>query len=159
MAEDSGVTEAGLKAKITDLLQATHVEIEDMSGIVAPLCPSIVLDFTELFTDHMHRWLWSSIFCHHSITTIREEDDPCKTPTGQYYIEKWSCCYSCLDPKMLYTWTVGEAKTRGKSGSSTRQRHNRRDCVRDQRLKDCQQDVMNILKNPSKDTGIRKCCQ
>lgn len=32
MAEASGVTEVSLKTKITELLHATHVEIEDMSG-------------------------------------------------------------------------------------------------------------------------------
>jgi hypothetical protein len=42
MAEESGVTEAGLKTKIIEQLQATHVKIEDMSGISAPPCPSIV---------------------------------------------------------------------------------------------------------------------
>lgn len=36
MAEDSGVTEAGLKTKLAELLQATHVEIEDMSGTFLP---------------------------------------------------------------------------------------------------------------------------
>jgi len=36
MAEDSGVTEAGLKSKLGELLQATHVEIEDMSGTLLP---------------------------------------------------------------------------------------------------------------------------
>jgi hypothetical protein len=42
MAEASGVTETSLKTKITELLQATHVEIEDVSGTFpAPLCPSI----------------------------------------------------------------------------------------------------------------------
>ena len=41
MAEESGVTEAGLKTKIVEVLQATHVEIEDMSGISAPPYPSI----------------------------------------------------------------------------------------------------------------------
>jgi hypothetical protein len=35
MAADSGVTEDGLKTKITDLLQATYVDIEDMSGTYA----------------------------------------------------------------------------------------------------------------------------
>jgi hypothetical protein len=39
MAEESGVTEAGLKAKIIEQLQATHVEIEDMSGIFCPTLP------------------------------------------------------------------------------------------------------------------------
>jgi hypothetical protein len=32
MAEESGVTEKGLKATLIEKLQATHVEIEDMSG-------------------------------------------------------------------------------------------------------------------------------
>jgi hypothetical protein len=36
MTEASGVTEADLKAKIIEQLQATHVEIEDMSGISNP---------------------------------------------------------------------------------------------------------------------------
>jgi hypothetical protein len=39
MAEESGVTETGLKAKIIEQLQATHVEIEDMSGIFCPTLP------------------------------------------------------------------------------------------------------------------------
>jgi hypothetical protein len=37
MAEASGVTEATLKIKLVELLQATHVEIEDVSGTAAPL--------------------------------------------------------------------------------------------------------------------------
>jgi hypothetical protein len=36
MAEDSGVTADGLKLKITEQLQATYVEIEDMSGLSIP---------------------------------------------------------------------------------------------------------------------------
>jgi len=32
MADSSPVTEASLKSKLTDTLQATHVSIEDMSG-------------------------------------------------------------------------------------------------------------------------------
>jgi hypothetical protein len=39
MAEESGVTEAGLKAKIVEQLQATHVDIEDMSGIFCSTLP------------------------------------------------------------------------------------------------------------------------
>jgi hypothetical protein len=33
MAESPAITEGVLKMKITELLQALHVEIEDMSGI------------------------------------------------------------------------------------------------------------------------------
>jgi stress-induced morphogen len=39
MAEESGVTENVLRTKITQQLQATHVEIEDMSGILCPTMP------------------------------------------------------------------------------------------------------------------------
>jgi len=39
MAEESGVTEASLKAKIADLLQATYIEIEDMSGTYPAIAP------------------------------------------------------------------------------------------------------------------------
>jgi hypothetical protein len=37
MAEAPGITEDGLKKKITDLLQASYVDIEDMSGNIMPL--------------------------------------------------------------------------------------------------------------------------
>ena len=39
MAEASGVTEGDLKAKLIEILQATHVEIEDMSGNFYPTIP------------------------------------------------------------------------------------------------------------------------
>lgn len=39
MADPSGVTEASLKSKLIELLQATHVEIEDMSGTSTPTTP------------------------------------------------------------------------------------------------------------------------
>lgn len=37
MAEAPGITEDSLKKKITDLLQASYVDIEDMSGNVVLL--------------------------------------------------------------------------------------------------------------------------
>jgi hypothetical protein len=42
MAE-SGVTEAGLKATLAEKIQAVHVDIEDMSGMLPhqPLAPSL----------------------------------------------------------------------------------------------------------------------
>lgn len=41
MAEEAGVSEADLRKKLIELLQATYVDIEDMSG--ALLCPTIPL--------------------------------------------------------------------------------------------------------------------
>jgi len=48
MAEESGITEAGLKTKLVDLLQATYVEIEDMSGRCPAIAPPSI--FTHKFT-------------------------------------------------------------------------------------------------------------
>jgi hypothetical protein len=50
MAEESGITEDGLKMKIVNLLQATYVDIEDMSGLYVstPLPPT---EHTNLSTQ------------------------------------------------------------------------------------------------------------
>lgn len=72
MAEASGVTEASLKTKITDLLQATYVEIEDMSGTgFAPLLPSSLRRSTP---HNVSRRLRPGIFCSDSLLSIRKED-------------------------------------------------------------------------------------
>lgn len=58
MAE-SGVTEESLKTKITEQLQATHVAIEDMSGIAPlPLHAHLFLDICS----HSHVYIqWKLI--------------------------------------------------------------------------------------------------
>jgi hypothetical protein len=43
MSAESGVTDAGLKSKIIEKLQAIHVEIEDMSGSFAHHPPAALL--------------------------------------------------------------------------------------------------------------------
>jgi hypothetical protein len=48
MAESPAITEGVLKMKITELLQALHVEIEDMSGI----SPSLYLTPPPQKLDH-----------------------------------------------------------------------------------------------------------
>lgn len=50
MAEASGVTEAGLKAALTEKIGATHVEIEDMSGTQP--------DFPPPSPGYYHRGQW-----------------------------------------------------------------------------------------------------
>lgn len=58
MAGEEGVTEAVLRSKITEELQATHVEIEDMSGMyslasqITPPRPLQHLLPTLLFSYH-----------------------------------------------------------------------------------------------------------
>jgi hypothetical protein len=46
MAEDSGVTAPDLEAKLKSSLDATHVEIEDMSGTYSPATYAIRLIFS-----------------------------------------------------------------------------------------------------------------
>jgi hypothetical protein len=75
MVEESGVTEASLKAKLVDLLQATHVEIEDMSGTTTPL-PLLRRHLTSF------RRLWPSILCCYSLSSIRKEDVACEKSIG-----------------------------------------------------------------------------
>lgn len=90
MAEDSGVTEAGLKAKITEQLQASHVQIEDMSGMFVPCVLSVVFGFYPTMplhcpvqfltlaiharrlreTDDVDRRLWPSILCDHRVAAV-----------------------------------------------------------------------------------------
>jgi hypothetical protein len=69
MAEASGVTEADLKAKIIEQLQATHVEIEDMSGIsTPPAAPPFC--YIEENADNYCRWLWPSFLCDNRVTAV-----------------------------------------------------------------------------------------
>ena len=50
MADSSGVTEATIKAKIIEQLQATHVEIEDMSGNGPAIAPPTSKPHQQLLT-------------------------------------------------------------------------------------------------------------
>jgi hypothetical protein len=77
MAE-AGVSGDDLKAKIISQLQATHVEVEDMSGtyIFCPTTPPFPLytrlpvSLLERIIDRTCRWLRPSILRGHCISTI-----------------------------------------------------------------------------------------
>ena len=66
MVESSGVTEADLKAKIIEKLEATHVEIEDMSGLFHPAMHAFMLSGTH----RSHRRLRPGILSNDSITSV-----------------------------------------------------------------------------------------
>jgi hypothetical protein len=69
MAEASGVTEADLKAKIIEQLQATHVEIEDMSGIsTPPTAPPFC--YIEENADNDCRRLWPSFLGDNRVIAV-----------------------------------------------------------------------------------------
>lgn len=69
MAEASGITKADLKTKIIEQLQATHVEIEDMSGISTPPSAPRVFDIEEN-TENYGRRLWPSFLGDNRVTAV-----------------------------------------------------------------------------------------
>jgi hypothetical protein len=69
MAEASGVTEADLKAKIIEQLQATHVEIEDMSGISTPPTAPRFCEIKENAENYCRR-LWPSFLGDNRLTAV-----------------------------------------------------------------------------------------
>ncbi|KAH8590880.1 bola protein [Bisporella sp. PMI_857] len=80
MAEDSGITEAGLKSKLTELLQATHVEIEDMSGGCGQAFSAIIVSpqFEKKTTLARHRLVNSALKAE--IAAIHAWTPKCYTP-------------------------------------------------------------------------------
>jgi stress-induced morphogen len=86
MAEASGVTEDGLKEKITQELQAVHVEIEDMSGISSFISfPSRELIFYPTMTPPFVPLFFFSISQPHSIISLYAELTISKGGCGQAY--------------------------------------------------------------------------
>jgi hypothetical protein len=59
MAESSGVSAEDLKAKITEVLQASHVDIEDMSG--KQIISFILLPLPHHIPRHADRFLDSQV--------------------------------------------------------------------------------------------------
>lgn len=134
MAEQSGVTEASLKTKLIEQLQATHVDIEDISGTSILTCPTlpfiyrVVLNlFLRLhllarlhlsesdLANHVGRRVWSSILCRHSVASVRKENNTGEASACKYAIENRGCRYPCVDSKVFHAWAMGEAKTRAKT--------------------------------------------
>ncbi|KAN0101696.1 bola-like protein [Hyaloscypha variabilis] len=80
MAEESPVTEAGLKAKITEQLQATHVEIEDMSGGCGQAFSAIIVSpqFEKKTTLARHRLVNTALKTE--VAAIHAWTPKCYTP-------------------------------------------------------------------------------
>ncbi|KAH8779305.1 bola protein [Hyaloscypha finlandica] len=80
MAEESGVTEVGLRAKITEQLQATHVEIEDMSGGCGQAFSAIIVSpqFEKKTTLARHRLVNTALKTE--IAAIHAWTPKCFTP-------------------------------------------------------------------------------
>ena len=116
MAEASGVTAASLKIKITELLQATHVEIEDMSGLPHYPSSSILLLILTLCSGGCGQ-AFSAVIVSPQFekkTTLarhRLVNNALKAEIAA--IHAWT-------PKMLYAGAVGEAEAGGKSSSLLR---------------------------------------
>ncbi|KAL3426320.1 BolA-like protein [Phlyctema vagabunda] len=77
---DSGVTEAGLIAKLTDQLAATHVAIEDMSGGCGQAFSAIIVSpqFEKKTTLARHRLVNTALKAE--IAAIHAWTPKCYTP-------------------------------------------------------------------------------
>ncbi|KFY49450.1 hypothetical protein V496_10012 [Pseudogymnoascus sp. VKM F-4515 (FW-2607)] len=80
MVEASGVTEAGLKAALTEKIGATHVEIEDMSGGCGQAFSAIIVspEFTKKTTLARHRLVNNALKAE--IAAIHAWTPKCYTP-------------------------------------------------------------------------------
>ncbi|OBT92368.1 hypothetical protein VE01_09406 [Pseudogymnoascus verrucosus] len=80
MAEASGVTEAGLKAALTEKIGATHVEIEDMSGGCGQAFSAIIVspEFAKKTTLARHRLVNTALKAE--IAAIHAWTPKCYTP-------------------------------------------------------------------------------
>lgn len=132
MAEASGVTEAGLKAALTEKIGATHVEIEDMSGKqltpnFSPLLSKDEKSRRQSIGTQVNsiRWMWTSFFCYHRLPRICKKDDPRPTQTSEHRTQGGDCSNPCVDTEVLHTGTM--ART-GPWHRSTGEGDDRRSC-------------------------------
>lgn len=101
--ETSGVMPDAIKEKLVEQLGATHVHIEDLSGILFMTLLRICS-----FTNVHCRRLWTNVRSCHSLSSIREENDPRPAPSRQRRPQARDCCHTCVDTEVLYTRGVGE---------------------------------------------------
>lgn len=158
MAEQPGITEEALKVKITESLQATHVEIEDMSGLSSSSFQNIPLQPrypTASFLFYGSSWtsvasansiicrrLWTGILSHNCVPSLREKDNTCQTSTREHGTQDGGCGYTCVDAKMLYARTMGESKgQRGGTGDGNWWR----DCEWDECLRVDSKDDIDLI--------------
>ena len=79
----SGITPNSIKATLTEKLQAQHVDVEDISGILNHVILLIIMALAE----DKCRWLWSSIRSYHSLTAFHKEDDVGTTSSSKHGFE------------------------------------------------------------------------
>ncbi|EPE34427.1 BolA-like protein [Glarea lozoyensis ATCC 20868] len=80
MSGDSGVTDAGLKSKLIEKLQAVHVEIEDMSGGCGQAFSAVIVSplFEKKTTLARHRLVNTEL--KSEIAAIHAWTPKCYTP-------------------------------------------------------------------------------
>lgn len=100
----SGITPDSLKTTLQQKLEATHVDIEDLSGILV----KNMLHLTPGWELIDYRWLRSDVRSNHCLTPIRQEDDSSPTPSRQCHSQTGDRYYSRLDTEMLHPGRVGE---------------------------------------------------
>lgn len=130
----SGVSMEGIKKKLEDGLGATHVEIEDLSGmhkflfysekkaerekvkrdgqgLASGYFSSQSLSESQDYADITNRRMRANVRGYHRITTICQEDHSSTTPASQQYAEGGNCSDTCVDTKVSYAGGMGKEKT------------------------------------------------
>lgn len=119
-ADASGVTPESITATLKSKLDASHVEIEDMSGKNLPFSspphpPSQHIHSTLLspFLTHDFRRLRTSLQRDHRVGAIRVQDPAGAAPARQLGAQGRDRGHSRLDAEMLHAGAVGEGEGEG----------------------------------------------
>jgi hypothetical protein len=104
----SNITEASLTATLKEKLEATHVEIEDMSGTSQSPLPSFPSNPLSKLT--FIRRLRPSLLRPHRLAPIHEENHPRPAPPRQQRAEGRDRGHPRLDTEVLYARGVDEAE-------------------------------------------------
>lgn len=93
----TGVTSESLKEKLVKELEATHVEIEDMSGVIV-----FSISIFGCSCSFEYRRLRPDVRSHHRLSKVREEDDSGKASSRERRTEAGDRCDTCMDAEMLH---------------------------------------------------------
>lgn len=106
----TGVTPSTLRATLVDVLGATHVDVEDMSGSLAlflllPSFPTPIRPVVSFANAHsfQRRRLRPDVRRAHRVAAIREEDDAGAAQACERGAEGADQGHPRLDAQVLYT--------------------------------------------------------
>lgn len=119
------ITPATLKTTLTEKLEASYVDVEDISGKSCPLLAYRIYMHTfrisrlvyafgaddVLLSSRKSRRLRIILPGENSLPTLRKKVQSGTTSACKCCLKNGDCGYSCLDAKMFYARGVGETNT------------------------------------------------